>query len=107
MGRFLKVKTKVKAAYDKIQRCSSSGDIVFWLFVMFINGVGKIKLQMYSAFLGSAIFIVSSIVMIKYFDWGIKSLLIAMIFSNFNGLILAPIQYNKIINNKATGIWNQ
>jgi hypothetical protein len=31
------VKTKVKAAYDKIQRCSSSGDIFFWLFVMFIN----------------------------------------------------------------------
>jgi len=77
------------------------------IYVMFINGVGKIKIQMYSAFLGSIIFIVASIVMIKYFHWGIKSLLIAMILSNFNGIILSPIQYKKIINKTATGLWNK
>ncbi|MCK0131216.1 oligosaccharide flippase family protein [Flavobacteriaceae bacterium F08102] len=77
------------------------------IYVMFINGVGKIKIQMYSAFLGSVIFIVASIVMIKYLQWGMKSLLIAMILSNFNGIILSPIQYKKIINKTATGLWNK
>lgn len=77
------------------------------IFVMFTNGVGKVKIQMYSSFVGSAIFIIASLVMIKYLNWGIKSILIAMIFSNFNGLILAPIQYKKLINNTATGIWNK
>lgn len=76
------------------------------IFVMFINGIGKVKLQMYSALIGSLIFIGSSIVMIKYLHWGINSLVLAMIFSNFNGVILAPIQYKKIINNTAKGIWN-
>jgi len=76
------------------------------VFVMFINGVGKIKLQMYSAFIGAIVFILSSILMIKYFNLGIIGLVLAMILSNFNGLILAPIQYKKIINNKAKGIWN-
>ena len=38
--------------------------------------------------------------------FGIIGLVLAMILSNFNGLILAPIQYKKIINNKAKGIWN-
>ncbi len=76
------------------------------IFVMFINGIGKVKLQMYSALVGSLIFIGSSIVMIKYLNWGVNSLVLAMIFSNFNGVILAPIQYKKIINNTAKGIWN-
>ena len=77
------------------------------IYVMFINGVGKVKIQMYSSFLGAIIFIVSSIIMIKYLDWGIKSILFAMIFSNFNGIFLAPIQYKKLINKTAKGIWNK
>ena len=77
------------------------------IFVMFINGIGKVRLQVYSAFIGALIFIGSSIIMIKYLHWGIISLVLAMIFSNFNGVILAPIQYKKIINKTAKGIWNK
>ena len=76
------------------------------VFVMFINGVGKVKLQMYSSMIGAAVFIITAIVLIKYANLGISGLVIASIISNFNGVILAPIQYKKIINNTAKGIWN-
>ncbi len=77
------------------------------VFVMFMNGIGKIKLQMYSAFFSATIFILVALILIKYFKVGIIGLVLASILSNFYGLILAPIQYNKIINFKAKGLWNK
>lgn len=76
------------------------------VFTMFINGVGKVKLQMYSSILGAVVFLISAIAIIEYTNFGITGLVIASIISNFNGIIIAPIQYYKIINNKAFGIWN-
>lgn len=75
------------------------------IFKMFINGAGFVKLQMYCSTLASVIFISTSIVLIKYLNFGIEGILIAMILSNFYGILIAPIQYQKIINNRATGIW--
>lgn len=75
------------------------------VYKMFINGTGYVKLQMYTSILASIIFITSSYIMIFELKWGIESILIAMIFSNFYGLVLAPLHYKKIINNKAIGIW--
>jgi O-antigen/teichoic acid export membrane protein len=77
------------------------------VFNTFINGVGKIKLQMYSAFFAAIIFIGTAIMLISVFEFGIISIVVAMILSNFYGLILAPVQYKKIINFKAHGIWNK
>lgn len=77
------------------------------IFVMFINGVGYVKVQMYSSILSSIVFILSSLIMIKYLNLGIESILIAMILSNFYNIIIAPLHYKKIINNRATGIWVQ
>jgi len=77
------------------------------VFVMFMNGIGKIKLQMYSSFFTVVIFISSALILIEYFEMGIIGLVLASIFSNFYGIILAPIQYNKLIKFKAKGIWNQ
>lgn len=77
------------------------------IFNMFINGVGKISFQMYSLLIGSIIYIPLSIYMIKYLHWGIESVVIAAIISNFYSPFIAPIQYFKIINKKAYGIWNK
>lgn len=77
------------------------------IFVMFINGIGKIKLQMYTSAIGALVFISIALVLIKYFEVGIIGLIIASIVSNFYGLILAPIQFSKLINKKASGIWNK
>ncbi len=77
------------------------------VFNMFINGVGKVKLQMYSGIIGAILFLLFAVILIKYFKVGIVGLVIASTVSNFYGLILAPIQYTKLINNKAKGIWSK
>ena len=77
------------------------------IFNMFINGVGKIYIQMMCSFLAVTMFIVTAFLLIKYTNFGIASLAIAMIVSNFYGVIIAPIQFNKIVNEKAKGIWDK
>jgi O-antigen/teichoic acid export membrane protein len=77
------------------------------IFNTFISGVGKIKLQMYSSYIMAFTFIVLVLILIKVFRLGIISIVIGSIFSNLYGLIVTPIQYHKIINNRATGIWNE
>ena len=75
------------------------------IFGIFINGVGKIKLQMYSTIISSIVFIILALVLIGHYEVGVIGIVIASIISNFYGLILAPIQYVKIINNNAHGVW--
>ncbi len=75
------------------------------VFKMFVNGVGYIKLQMFSSILSIIIFILSSVIMILHLKMGIESIIIAMIISDVYGIFIAPIQYKKIITNKAVGIW--
>lgn len=77
------------------------------IFNMFINGTGKIKLQMISLLIGAILFFPITIVMITYFELGVTGVVIGSILANFYSPIIAPIQYYKIINDKATGIWNE
>lgn len=77
------------------------------IFNMFINGVGKILIQMYSLLVGALIFVPISIFFIKYLRWGIESVVIASILSNFYSPFIAPLQYFKILNKNAHGIWNK
>lgn len=76
-------------------------------YTYFINGTGKVKLQMYSI-LGTAIInIPLSIFLAKNMDLGVSGVIIATILCIVPHVILCPIQYSKIINNKAYGIWNK
>lgn len=77
------------------------------VFNMFINGVGKIKLQLNCAVIGASIFFPLAFILIKYTKLGISGLVISMIISNFYGPILTPIQYMKIISKKDKGIWGK
>jgi len=77
------------------------------VFNMFINGVGKIKLQLYCAIIGASIFFPFAFILIKYTKLGISGLVISMIISNFYGPFLTPIQYIKIISKKDKGIWGR
>lgn len=77
------------------------------IFNMFINGIGKIQIQMWTRLSGAILFIPIAIILIKYFQFGIEGVIYAKIISNFFGPLVAPIQYYKIINAKATGIWNK
>ena len=73
----------------------------------FINGVGKVMLQTYCLVIGVVLFIPSIYFFLEYLQWGIEGVVMSMIIANFYSLIVAPIQYYKIINNKAHGIWNK
>ncbi|HQO10257.1 MAG TPA: MATE family efflux transporter [Clostridiales bacterium] len=77
------------------------------IFNMFINGVGKIKLQLYTAVLSAVLFYPLTYFLIKKAGMGIEALAMAIILTNLFGPIIAPVQFYKIINKKAKGIWNE
>lgn len=77
------------------------------IYVNFINGVGKIKLQLYTSLISMVINIPLSIYFGKYLGWGPTGIVLATCFSLLYSVILRPIQYYKLINNSAKGIWNK
>lgn len=77
------------------------------IFSNFLNGIGKIRLQMIFAPLVGVINIFLSIFFIKVMHLNIISIPLANTLSLSFGAFLGFFQYKKIINNKATGIWNK
>ncbi len=77
------------------------------VFNMFINGVAKVSVQMYCHLIGALIFIPVTYYFIEYLNWGIESVVIGAAIANFYYPIVAPIQYFKILNGKAKGIWDK
>lgn len=81
--------------------------IINWnnIFAFFLNGIGKIRLQLYYGIFVAILNIPLSIIFAKQFNLGSAGVLLATCLCLFSGSILAPLQYYKIINNKARGIW--
>jgi len=76
-------------------------------FIFFMNGISKIRLQMYSFALGAIINIPLSVALVKYTSFAVEGVIIATILCIFPNVILAPMQYFKLINKKAKGVWNK
>ncbi|TMM58207.1 polysaccharide biosynthesis protein [Maribacter algarum] len=76
-------------------------------FNFFLNGVGKIKLHMYSFAIGAILNIPLSVFLVKYFNLGVEGVILATIICVAPNLVLFPIQYSKLINKRAKGIWNK
>lgn len=77
------------------------------IFNMFINGVGKLSVQLYSLLLGAVMFVPLCYLFIHVLGWGVEGVVLSTIISNFYSIFVAPVQYYKIINNTAHGIWNR
>lgn len=77
------------------------------IYVNFINGVGKIRLQLITSLISMTINIPLSIYFGKYLGWGSTGVILATCFCLGYSVILRPMQYIKIINNSAKGIWNK
>lgn len=77
----------------------------FNLFVYLINGIGKIKLQLYINIIMSLAFIPMAYLGCEKF--GIKGILVINIFVGLVYAVVGQVQINKIMANKATGIWNE
>jgi O-antigen/teichoic acid export membrane protein len=75
------------------------------IFSQFLNGVGKIKLQLYLGISGALINIPLAVILGKHL--GIHGVVLATCFIGAVSAVWSPIQYLKIINNKAKGIWNK
>ncbi|MBW7888004.1 MAG: MATE family efflux transporter [Bacteroidetes bacterium] len=77
------------------------------IFANFINGVGKIRLQVVSSVVTGIINIPLSIILAKYFSLGINGVLLSNCLCLGVASVWAPIQYKKIISDTAHGIWNK
>jgi O-antigen/teichoic acid export membrane protein len=77
------------------------------IFATFINSTNKLKLQLYSAIISGLINIPLSVYFAKYTSLGVAGVIFGTCASLVASSVWAPIQYYKIINNRATGIWNK
>ncbi|MEG2550515.1 MAG: lipopolysaccharide biosynthesis protein, partial [Erysipelotrichaceae bacterium] len=77
------------------------------IYVSILNGIGTLKIQFYSSLISPILFIAICYIMINYFNAGVSSILIASVFANFNGYILAPLQFRNIFTKNRQGIWTK
>jgi O-antigen/teichoic acid export membrane protein len=77
------------------------------IFGNFLSGVGKIRLSLYHSFIIIIINIPLSIFLAKYLDLGSAGVIIGTCLCVFPQVLLHPMQYKKIISNKARGIWGK
>ncbi len=77
------------------------------IFTYFINGTGKIKLQLYSTVFAAIISVPLAIYFSKYVGMGAAGVVLGSSLAYVPVAILSPIQYLKIINRKDFGIWGK
>ncbi len=75
------------------------------MFSKFLNGVGKIKIQLYITIFQCLTNIPLAIFLAKYLGLGLSGVILATNLNLFIAAIILPIQVYKISNQKAQGIW--
>jgi len=81
--------------------------VIIWnsLYSMLLNGMGKIKLQLYVSLVGTVINIPLAIFFGK--SYGIEGVVLSSFLLNLVSAIYSPIQVKRLINKNAKGIWNE
>ncbi|MDP4283509.1 MAG: oligosaccharide flippase family protein [Bacteroidota bacterium] len=74
-------------------------------YVFFLNGINALRIQFIASVISPFLYAIVALLLIKYYHLGVYALFIASIVANFNGILLAPIQYHQIINKNKKGIW--
>ncbi len=74
-------------------------------YTLFLNGTGKIKLQLYLSVMGMILNIPMSVYLGRKI--GIAGVLLSTVILCFINVIVGPIQTNKLLNKVAKGIWNK
>jgi O-antigen/teichoic acid export membrane protein len=77
------------------------------VFATFINSTSKLKLQTYSAVITGLINIPVSVLLATKTNLGTSGVIFGTCICVLFGSLWAPIQYKKLINQKASGIWNE
>lgn len=83
--------------------------VVNWnnIFTTFIYGVGKLRIQFFYSFLIALINIPLSMFFAKVIGWGISGIMVATIICLIFSSLISPLQYYKLINFSAKGIWDK
>ena len=83
--------------------------IMIWtrssIYLFPINGIGKIKVQMYSYLIGCILNIPTAL--LCGIKWGLPGIIIVNTCTLLPNTVWGPVQLNRLINNKAKGIWNE
>lgn len=78
--------------------------IVSTRYSFVLNGIGKLKLQLYVTIIMAISYLPLAVCVVRDTD-DINMLLIVMCAVNLPGLVINAVQYRKVINGTATGIW--
>lgn len=89
--------TLIMAAYQFII-------IVSQRYSYFLNGMGALRLQLWTTLSAAVLYIPVAWLLVEYFE-NIYGLMLAMCLVNLPGLIINRIQFHKILSNSAHGIW--
>lgn len=76
------------------------------VFTMFVNSIGKIKLQILTASVAALLNVPLAILLVKSFGMGSTGIILATVLCMLPAAVLTPWQYVKIVNGRASGIWN-
>ncbi|HCW07928.1 MAG TPA: hypothetical protein DGG95_11260 [Cytophagales bacterium] len=76
-------------------------------YIIFLNGVSRVRIQLYVAVLSIFLAIPLSIFLSKTLNFGPSGVVVSLICFSLPTAILMRIQYKKIMNNTATGLWNK
>ena len=67
------------------------------IYAMFVNGIGDIKIQLYTAVVAMFLNIPLSIIFVKYLGFGLSGVVLGTIFSLSVAAVALPIQVNRIM----------
>ena len=83
--------------------------VLMWctMYVNFINGVGKIRLQLWGAVTTALLVIPLEVVFAKFFAMGTAGVSLGMALSLLPWCFVWPAQVRKILRGTARGIWNK
>ena len=75
------------------------------IFISFINGVGKIYLQVVLSIMPLLLMLPLCYLLVYYFKTGVTGVVFCMLFFNLLSSITISIQTYKILNGRDVGVW--
>lgn len=101
------VGSSVQVPWSVSMLMGSYFSIIIWVsvYATFISSVGKVKLASYVSILNALLYFPLAIGLTNFL--GIQGLILAQILLVISGLYWLPMQYQKLIDNSAEGIWNK
>ena len=102
------IKDEVSISFDLIILMAIQSGIVTWgiQFSLFLNGIGKVSVQVYILLLQALVFLMVTLLLF-HLEMGLLSTVIALSIVTILSNVVMYIQYKRVMNKTAKGIWNR